>query len=125
MQSFKDIDNWLTEADKNANENVIKLLVGNKNDLESKRQVSFQEGKELADSLGIKFIETSALNSSNVETAFITLATEIKSRVQKPTDNATIGGGSAKTGGASNNGGKTKIRAGGDVNAKKSKEGCC
>lgn len=71
----------MAEADKNANENVIKLLVGNKADLESKRQVTFEEGKELADSLGIKFIETSALNSSNVETAFITLATEIKSRV--------------------------------------------
>lgn len=124
MQSFKDIDNWLTEADKNANENVIKLLVGNKNDLESKRQVSFQEGKELADSLGIKFIETSALNSSNVETAFITLATEIKSRVQKPTADTSIGGSSRSTGGKQDSG-KTKIRAGNDVNQKKAKDGCC
>ncbi|EAS01075.2 small guanosine triphosphatase family (GTPase)-like Ras family protein (macronuclear) [Tetrahymena thermophila SB210] len=116
-QTFKDIDNWLAEADKNANENVIKLLVGNKADLESKRQVTFEEGKELADSLGIKFIETSALNSNNVETAFITLATEIKSRVQKNTETAPRGA-NAQTG-------KTKIKAGDDLSNKKKKDGCC
>ena len=77
-QSFKDIENWLTEVEKFANENVIKLLVGNKSDLESSRQVKFEEGKEFADSLGIQFIETSAKNSSNVEKAFFTLANEIK-----------------------------------------------
>jgi len=65
---------------------VVKLLVGNKNDLESNRQVSFDEGKELADSLGIKFLETSAKNSNNVDKAFFTLATEIKSRVHKNED---------------------------------------
>lgn len=44
------------EVDKYANETVVKVLVGNKNDLESKRQVTFEEGKEFADSLGIKFL---------------------------------------------------------------------
>ncbi|EGR30169.1 ras oncogene family protein, putative [Ichthyophthirius multifiliis] len=115
-QTFKDIDNWLAEADKNANENVVKLLVGNKIDLENKRQVSFDEGKELADSLGIKFIETSALTANNVENAFVTLATEIKSRVQKTTDN--------KNNNAAGQG-KTKIKAGEDINKKKSQGGCC
>jgi Ras-related protein Rab-1A len=85
-QSFKDIENWLTEVEKFANENVIKLLVGNKNDLESQRQVTFDEGKEYADSLGIQFLETSAKNNSNVEKAFFTLANEIKGRVQKLDD---------------------------------------
>ncbi len=36
-QTFKDVENWLQEVDKYANENVIKLLVGNKCDLESNR----------------------------------------------------------------------------------------
>lgn len=82
-QSFKDIENWLSEVEKFANENVIKLLVGNKSDLESQRQVTFEEGKEFADSLGVQFLETSAKNNSNVEKAFFALANEIKGRVQK------------------------------------------
>ena len=55
-QSFKDIENWLAEIDKYGNENVVKLLVGNKSDLEASRQVKAEEGKTLADSLGIKFL---------------------------------------------------------------------
>ncbi|MCL4112818.1 UNVERIFIED_CONTAM: hypothetical protein GTU68_029823 [Idotea baltica] len=65
-QSFKDIENWLAEVDKYGNENVVKLLVGNKSDLEANRQVKAEEGKNLADSLGIKFLETSAKDAVNV-----------------------------------------------------------
>jgi len=81
-QSFKDVENWLAEVEKHANENVNKLLVGNKSDLEQNRQVSYDEGKAFADSLGIRFLETSAKNSSNVENAFFTMANEIKAKVQ-------------------------------------------
>jgi len=86
-QSFRDIDNWLAEVEKHANENVNKLLVGNKSDMESNRQVSYEEGKAYADQLGIKFLETSAKNSVNVENAFFTMANEIKAKVQ-PKDQA-------------------------------------
>ncbi|CAD8162194.1 unnamed protein product [Paramecium pentaurelia] len=85
-QSFKDVENWLAEVEKYANENVVRVLVGNKVDLESKREVTQEEGKELADSLNIRFIETSAKNSSNVEKAFITLANEIKAKVAKSSE---------------------------------------
>lgn len=44
------------EVEKYANENVVRVLVGNKIDLESKREVTFEEGKELADSLNVRFI---------------------------------------------------------------------
>jgi len=86
-QSFRDIDNWLAEVEKHANENVNKLLVGNKSDMEQNRQVSYEEGKAYADQLGIKFLETSAKNSLNVENAFFTMANEIKAKVQ-PKDQA-------------------------------------
>ncbi len=46
-QSFKDIENWLAEVDKFGNENVVKLLVGNKSDLENNRQVKTEEGNNL------------------------------------------------------------------------------
>jgi len=54
-----------------AKENVIRLLVGNKCDLEEKRQVSTEQGKELAKQFGkIMFFETSAKNSINIDGLF-------------------------------------------------------
>ena len=88
-QSFKDIETWLAEVDKFANDNVVKLLVGNKCDMEQQRAVTYDEGKEFADQLGIKFLETSAKNAVKVEEAFFTLADEIKSRIAKPDDSTT------------------------------------
>ena len=87
-QTFKDIENWLSEVEKFANENVVKLVIGNKSDLESNRQVTREEGQEFADSLGVKFLETSAKECTNVEKSFFTMANEIKGRVQKVDHNA-------------------------------------
>ena len=55
------------------------VLVGNKSDLESEREVSYAEGKELADAFGISFYETSAKSKINVQEVFkdIVLQTEI------------------------------------------------
>jgi len=80
--SFQNVKHWLQEIDKYANEGVLKLLVGNKCDLTSKKVVSYDEAKELADSLGIGFLETSARNAENVERAFNSLAADIKSKVK-------------------------------------------
>uniref|UniRef100_A0A0G4I0L8 Uncharacterized protein n=1 Tax=Chromera velia CCMP2878 TaxID=1169474 RepID=A0A0G4I0L8_9ALVE len=81
-ESFMNVRNWIAEIDKYATENVNKLLVGNKCDLASKKVVSYDEGKELADQLGIRFLETSAKNAHNVEQAFSIMASEIKASVQ-------------------------------------------
>jgi Ras-related protein Rab-8A len=53
---------------------VNKVLIGNKCDWTDKRAVSQDEGRELANELGIKFIETSAKVNQGVEEAFFTLA---------------------------------------------------
>ena len=76
-ESFKNINNWLIEIEKNANKNVYKILVGNKCDLEDKRTVSYQQGKELAETYGIQFIETSAKSNTNVDEAFHLLGREV------------------------------------------------
>jgi Ras-related protein Rab-1A len=80
--SFNNVKQWLQEIDRYACENVNKLLVGNKCDIQ-KRVVDYNTAKEFAASLPqpIPFIETSAKNSTNVERAFMTMASEIKSRM--------------------------------------------
>lgn len=57
--------------------NVITVLVGNKSDLKDAREVSAAEGKTLAEAQGLFFMETSALDSSNVAAAFQTVVKEI------------------------------------------------
>ena len=74
---------WLQEIDRYASEHVNKLLVGNKSDLTTKKVVDYTTAKEFADNLGIPFLETSAKNATNVESAFTTMAGEIKTRYQR------------------------------------------
>ena len=75
--SFKNLSNWLIEIEKNASKNVLKVLIGNKSDLEDKRVVTYNQGKEFADTYGLKFIETSAKKNLNVTEAFETLGREL------------------------------------------------
>ena len=75
--SFKNLNNWLIEIEKNANKNVLKILIGNKTDLEDKRVISYNQGKEFADNYGLKFIETSVKKNLNVNEAFDTLGREL------------------------------------------------
>ena len=83
-ESFENLNSWLIEIEKNANKNVYKLLIGNKCDLEDKRKVTYQEGKDFAESNGMKFIETSAKTASKVQEAFELLTNEIiKSNINK------------------------------------------
>ncbi|OAY53118.1 ras-related protein RIC1 [Manihot esculenta] len=88
-ESFRNVKAWLTEIDKFATDNVNKLLVGNKCDLNSKRVVSSETARAFADEIGIPFLETSAKNATNVEDAFMTMAGEIKKRMAcQPAANA-------------------------------------
>ena len=82
-QSFKDIENWQVETEKHGSEDIVKILIGNKVDLESSRTVTFQEGKDYAVNNGMEFMETSAKNNTNVEEAFFSLAKKIKEKIQK------------------------------------------
>ena len=75
--SFKNLSNWLIEIEKNASKNVLKVLIGNKCDLEEKRVISINQGKEFADTYGLKYIETSAKKNLNVTEAFETLGREL------------------------------------------------
>ena len=77
LDSFNNLNTWLIEIEKNASKNVYKILIGNKNDLEKDRKVTYEQGKEFADQYGMKFIETSARDSKNVHEAFHTMTQDI------------------------------------------------
>mmetsp|Transcript_45274 Transcript_45274/g.52046 ORF Transcript_45274/g.52046 Transcript_45274/m.52046 type:complete len:207 (-) Transcript_45274:200-820(-) len=103
-ESFDHVPMWMNEIEKYASENVVKLLVGNKADLEDRKAVSTDEGKERADSLGIQFLEASAKNSHNVNETFISMAKELKGKVHSagsdsaaPANNRTYRPGESKT----------------------------
>lgn len=64
--------------EQHASEGVHKILIGNKCDWEEKRAVSTEQGQQLADELGIPFLEVSAKNNINIEKAFYSLASDIK-----------------------------------------------
>lgn len=81
--SFSNVKSWLQEIDRFATNDVQKLLVGNKIDLEEGRKVTEEEGQQLADSCGIPYIETSAKDSTNVEEVFRTVARNIMEKVDK------------------------------------------
>merc|ERR1711860_51670 len=91
-ESFNNVKYWVQEIEKYAANGVNKVLVGNKCDLSSKKVVSYDEAKELADSMNIQFLETSAKNAHNVEQAFMSMAREIKQRVANAPQNKTPGG---------------------------------
>ena len=69
-----DIRTWHANIEQHASEGVNKILIGNKSDWTDKRAVTEEQGRALAEELGIKFMETSAKVNEGVEEAFFTLA---------------------------------------------------
>ena len=78
---MSDIRTWFSNVEQHATEGVNKILIGNKCDWEEKRAVSVERGQQLADELGIPFMEVSAKSNINVEKAFYSLAADIKKRI--------------------------------------------
>lgn len=86
IDSFNNVKQWLGEIDRYACESVNKLLVGNKTDLVQSRVVDRPTAEELAHSLGIPYIETSAKNATGVNDAFMMIARAIKDRISTTGD---------------------------------------
>lgn len=58
-ETFENLQSWLSDIREYAEDGVAVLLVGNKCDLESQRQVSTEAGQDWASKLNIPFLETS------------------------------------------------------------------
>lgn len=70
LRTFNNIQRWLTELREHADPNIVVMLVGNKSDLKHLRAVNVEDAEDFAKQNDMLFIETSALEATNVETAF-------------------------------------------------------
>jgi len=95
--SFANVSNWMRQIDQNAAENVNRLLIGNKSDVDQDkgRKITYAQGEALAKEYGIKFFETSAKLNTNVDEAFMSIATDIVERLRQNPDHYGSSGGGA------------------------------
>ncbi|XP_061772919.1 ras-related protein Rab-8B-like [Nerophis ophidion] len=94
-KSFENIKNWIRNIEEHASSDVEKMVLGNKCDMADRRQVSKDRGEKLAIDYGVKFLETSAKTSLNVEEAFYSMGRDILHNLSsKTTDNT--GGASGR-----------------------------
>ncbi|KAG2489602.1 hypothetical protein HYH03_011882 [Edaphochlamys debaryana] len=81
--TFENVERWLKELRDHADSNIVIMLVGNKSDLKHLRDVQTEVAQAFCEREGLSFIETSALESTNVEKAFQQILTEIYHIVSK------------------------------------------
>ena len=80
-ESFEAVSNWLEECKLNGNPEMTLILIGNKTDLASQRQVSFAEGETFANKNSMIFLETSAKSDSRVSEAFTKSASIVNGKI--------------------------------------------
>jgi Ras-related protein Rab-11A len=82
-QTFDNVQRWLRELRDHADSNIVIMLAGNKSDLTHLRAVQLEEPQSMAEKEGLSFLETSALEATNVEIAFQTILFEIYQIISK------------------------------------------
>ena len=82
-RTFNSVRSWMAQITDHADQQVNKVLVGNKSDNQSARQVSTQEGQALAAEYDVRFIEASAKADVNVTEAFQAIAQQVIDRIPR------------------------------------------
>jgi Ras-related protein Rab-11A len=75
--SFQNCAAWLRELRAHTDPSIVVMLVGNKSDLRHRQKVDVEDAKDFAEDNNLAFIETSALDATNVDLAFETICIEI------------------------------------------------
>ena len=120
--SFNNVSTWVEDCKNQSPKTIFMALVGNKSDLEDKRAVSYEEGKDFADKNEMMFFETSAKTGVNVDEIFSQTANEIGKKIDQgyyDLDNDTCG---IKKGINRSN---QEVHLGGDQNNRGNSPGCC
>ena len=82
-KSFENVLTWLNECRDMCYKDILICLIGNKSDLEGKRVISYEEGKNFADENNLLFFETSAKNGSNIQECFNQSASILVDKIEK------------------------------------------
>ena len=117
-ETFIHVTKWLEEVRNNSSKTITVILIGNKKDLEDKRQVSYEEGEAFAKENGLMFLETSAKTAYNVVESFNLSAQCILNNIERTGIDPTI---------SSNinlNKGMEGVNQGG-INGPNAKNACC
>ena len=83
--TFENVERWLKELRTHADPSIVVMLVGNKCDLKHLQAVLTDDAKSFAEQNNLAFIETSALDATNVDLAFETILIEIYRIVTRKT----------------------------------------
>lgn len=76
-ESFDHVASWLEQVEKYANEDTVKLIVGNKADLVDEKKVDSDRARAFGAKFSIDVVETSAKTADNVDSAFTSLGTAL------------------------------------------------
>jgi Ras-related protein Rab-1A len=82
LDSYKNVERWMTDVLRYSNPDVPVILIGNKTDAISERQVAYDVANSFAEERGFKYFETSAKDSSNVDPSFLSLAQTLVKKVE-------------------------------------------
>ena len=80
--TFDNIKTWVEDCKRLSPKAVLMILIGNKTDLEEKREVSYEEGSIYASKHGMLFYECSAKTGQNIDKIFIESTREIDKRIK-------------------------------------------
>lgn len=118
--TFENVERWLRELRDHTDPNIVVMLIGNKSDLRHLVAVSTEDGKSFAERESLYFMETSALEATNVDNAFGEVLTQIYRIVSKKAMETANDGAAASNVPSKGE----KIDVGKDVSAMK-RVGCC
>ena len=122
QKSFDDIDTWCKEVREKAPKSICVMVIGNKTDLTEQRCITQEQAKEKGNILQAAYMETSALDSTNVREAFYLMLKQMYLGVKDALEGAPASSDQSEAAAPGELGSGTKLET---APEKDEKGGCC